>query len=109
VIVYRFSKYLNAIEYPKEKTSWNIAGILNDKNAFYKFDVRELTRTSATRAYQTGKTNTKADKMVFELDARWVIVDIQELHKYLKKYQKKDFELKELLSKLEWNISLPKR
>ena len=47
--------------------------------------------------------------MVFELDARWVIIDIQELHKYLKKYQKKDFELKELLSKLEWNISLPKR
>ena len=31
-IVDRFSKNLTAIEYPKEKTSWNIAGILNVKN-----------------------------------------------------------------------------
>ena len=38
-ILDRFSKYLTAIEYPKEKTSWNIAGILKDRNAYYKYDV----------------------------------------------------------------------
>ena len=39
MIVDRFSEYLTAIEYPREKTSWNIGGILRNKNAFYKFDV----------------------------------------------------------------------
>jgi hypothetical protein len=32
-IIERFSKNLTSIEYPKEKTSWNIAGILKDRNA----------------------------------------------------------------------------
>jgi hypothetical protein len=41
-ILERFSKHLTAIEYPKDKTSWNIAGILKDRNAFYKFDVRDM-------------------------------------------------------------------
>jgi hypothetical protein len=41
-IIERFSKHLTAIEYPKSKTSWNIAGIIKDKNAFYKFDVRDM-------------------------------------------------------------------
>jgi hypothetical protein len=41
-ILERFSKHLTAIEYPKEKTSWNIAGILKDKNAYYKYDVRAM-------------------------------------------------------------------
>ena len=38
----RFSKALTAIEYPKEKTSWNIGGIIKGKNAFYRFDVKEM-------------------------------------------------------------------
>ena len=42
MIVERFAKKLTAIEYPKEKTSWNIAGIIKGQNAFYKFDVREM-------------------------------------------------------------------
>jgi hypothetical protein len=41
-IIENFSKYLTAIEYPKEKTSWNIAGIIKGQNAFYKFDVRDM-------------------------------------------------------------------
>jgi hypothetical protein len=41
-ILERFSTYLTATEYPKEKTSWNIAGIIKGQNAFYKFDVRDM-------------------------------------------------------------------
>ncbi len=33
-IVKRFSEYLESIEYPKQKTSWNIAGILKGKMLF---------------------------------------------------------------------------
>jgi hypothetical protein len=41
-IIEKFSTYLTAIEYPKSKTSWNIAGILKDRNAYYKYDVRDM-------------------------------------------------------------------
>ena len=80
MIIERFSKYLTSIEYPKNKTSWNIAGVLNGKNAFYKFDVRGMMKESENRAYKTGRLNSKADKI----------------------------ELKDLISHLEWNIILPK-
>ena len=75
-IVDRFSKNLTAIEYPKEKTSWNIAGILKGKNAFYKFDVRGLVKESKDRGYKTGRLNSKADKMVFEFEDKWIILDM---------------------------------
>jgi len=108
MIVERFSKYLNAIEYPKEKTSWNIAGILKSKNAFYKFDVRNLKQESKNHLFQTGKTNTKADKMVFEFKDEWIILDIEELHKYIEINKGKEFNLDDLLKKLEWNIVVKK-
>ncbi|MGB0897249.1 MAG: hypothetical protein ACPGRW_08000 [Flavobacteriaceae bacterium] len=108
MIIKRFAENLTAIEYPKEKTSWNIAGILKDKNAFYKFDVRDMQRESANHLFQTGRTDTKADKMVFEFINKWVIVDIEELHDLIKKEKIKEFNLDDLLKKLEWNIIVNK-
>ena len=107
-IIERFSKHLTAVEYPKQKTSWNIAGIINGQNAFYKFDVRGLTKVSRDKAYKTGNINTKAEKMVFEFKDKWIILDIEELNKYIKENKKRDLELKDLISKLEWNIVLLK-
>ena len=45
-ILERFSKHLTSIGYPKEKTSWNIAGIIKGTNAFYRFDVRNMFKLS---------------------------------------------------------------
>ena len=53
MIIDRFANCLTAIEYPKKKTSWNIAGILKDKNAFYKFDVRETFKLPDGTSAQT--------------------------------------------------------
>ena len=108
MIIKRFAENLTAIEYPKEKTSWNIAGILKDKNAFYKFDVRDMQRESENHLFQTGRTDTKADKMVFEFINKWVIIDIEELHNLIKKEKIKEFNLNDLLKKLEWNIIVNK-
>ena len=108
MILDRFSKYLTAIEYPKQKTSWNIAGILKDKNAFYKFDVRGMIPEPNNRAYKTGRLNTQAEKMVFEFKDRWIILDLKELNGYVKKNQLKDLELNDLIRELEWTIFLPK-
>ena len=84
-ILDRFSKYLTAIEYPKEKTSWNIAGILKDRNAYYKYDVRDMFILPDGTPAQKGSINTKADKMVLEIEDKWVILDLEELHQYIKK------------------------
>ena len=105
-IINRFSKHLTAIEYPKTKTSWNIAGIIKNKNAFYKFDVRDMFELQDGTFAQTGQTNTKADKMVLELQDKWIIVDLEELHKYIKKYKLNKINTETIIKTLEWNILL---
>ena len=107
-IIDKFSKNLTSIEYPKEKTSWNIAGIIKGQNAFYKFDVREMFDLSDGTFAQKGRTDTKADKMVLEFQDKWVILDLEELHQYIKKNKLKKVYVNDLISKLEWTIFIPK-
>jgi len=108
MILDRFSKYLTAIEYPKEKTSWNIAGILKDRNAYYKYDVRDMFELPDGTPAQKGRTDAKADKMVLEMEDKWVILDLEELHKYIKKNKLTKVYLHSLLKELDWNIILEK-
>lgn len=107
-IINRFSKYLTGIEYPKETSSWNIAGILKNKNAFYKFDVRDMFKLPDGTHAQKSKTNTKADKMVLELKDQWIILDIEELLLYIRKHKVKKVYVNDLIQELEWTIFLPK-
>jgi len=107
-ILKKFSTYLTAIEYPKEKTSWNIAGILKDKNAYYKYDVRDMFELPDGTSAQKGRTDTKADKMVLEMEDKWVILDLEELHQYIIKNKLTKVYVDDLISKLEWTIFIPK-
>jgi hypothetical protein len=108
MLVKNFSKYLTSIEYPKEKTSWNIAGIIKGQNAFYKFDVRDMLLINGEIA-QSGRTDSKANKIVLEMKDKWVILDLEELHQYIKKNKLKKVYLNDLISKLEWTIFLAKK
>ena len=65
-ILKRFIKNLQSFEYPDSKTSWNVAGILKNQNAFYKFDVKDMYKLSNGELVRSGKTNSKADKIVLE-------------------------------------------
>ena len=56
-----------------------------------------------------GTTASKADKIVFETDKEWVIIDVFEFHEYVKKQLSKIIQFEDLLKKLEWNIVLPKK
>jgi hypothetical protein len=107
-IVDRFSKYLENIEYPEEASSWNIAGIIKGKNAFYKFDVRDMFKMPDGELGKKGKINSKADKMVFEAKEQWIIIDMEELINYIKEKRLQKVHLEDLISKLDWNIILPK-
>ena len=107
-ILTKFSKHLESIEYPKQKTSWNIAGILKDRNAYYKFDVRDMFALPDGTPAQKGRLDSKADKMVLEMDDKWVILDLEELHQYIKKNKLTKVYVNDLIKKLEWNIVIIK-
>ena len=102
-----FVNILSSIEYPSQKEKkqfWDVQGILkNRSNESWKFDLRPLKNNS-----KYGFFKTKADKMVFEDNNRYIVVDIEELHQYLKENKIKRVRLEELISKLDWNIILPK-
>jgi hypothetical protein len=107
-ILERFSKHLTAIEYPKEKTSWNIAGIIKGHNAFYKFDVRNMFELPEEGLAQDGRLDTQAQKMVLEGDKQWLILDLEELHEYIRREKKTKVYINDLIDDLEWTIFLAK-
>lgn len=108
-IVERFSKHLTAIEYPKEKTSWNIAGIIKGQNAFYRFDVRDMFTLPDKGPVQSGHLNSQAQKMVLEGKKEWLILDLEELHKHICREKKTEVYINDLISDLEWTIFLTKK
>jgi len=101
-----FEKHLDDIEYPsqKQKTElWNISGILKNRlNQKLKFDTRPIQK----EGFKVGSFKSKADKMVFYLNKKWVIIDVEELHNYIKKNNMKDINIEELINSLDWNITL---
>jgi hypothetical protein len=46
--------------------------------------------------------------MVLEMEDKWVILDLEELHQYIKKNKLKKVYVNDLISKLEWTIFLAK-
>jgi len=107
-ILNKFAEYLTSIEYPKEKTSWNIAGMIKGSNAFYRFDVREMFEMPSGASAQSGRTDTKAQKMVLEGKKEWLILDLEELHEYIRRENKTELYINDLISDLEWTIFLAK-
>jgi hypothetical protein len=90
--------------YQKQKELWDVEGILKNRlNQKLKFDLRPLKNN-----IKIGSFKSKADKMVFDMKDQFIVVDTEELHQYLKENKLKDVHLQDLLSKLEWNIILPK-
>ena len=85
----------------QKKELWDVEGVLN--NQLLKFDLRPLKNYAKGGSFQT-----KADKIVYDINNQYIIVDTEELHQYLKDNCSKVVHLEELISALEWNIILPK-
>jgi hypothetical protein len=110
--LHSFLKYLKNIKYPvkeqKQKELWDIEGIIKNKsNQSFKFDIRPLKKIK-DQIGKEGSFKSKADKIVFESINSWIIIDTEELHDFLKQKQQKIVCVDELISKLDWNIILPK-
>ena len=101
----KFLKLLSNVKHPtqnqKLKELWDVEGILH--NQTFKFDLRPLQNNS-----KQGSFITKADKIVYDMKDEYIVVDVEELHNYLKHDNKKVVYLDELLKNLEWNIRLQK-
>lgn len=85
----------------RQKETWDVEGILHNQK--YKFDLRPIKNN-----YKVGFFKSKADKMVFDIKDQWIILDVEELHQYLKQNELENVDLEELISSLDWNIILPK-
>tara|TARA_R100001015_G_C4632446_1_gene195995 strand:- start:1898 stop:2230 length:333 start_codon:yes stop_codon:yes gene_type:complete len=104
------NKYLIDITYAtkkqQEKELWDVSGIIKNKsNRFLKFDTRNLS-SFKEGVGKKSHINTKADKMVYKLKNKYLLIDVEELHSYIKINKLKIINIKEILSKLNWNIVL---
>ena len=82
--------------------------MIKGSNAFYRFDVREMFEMPDGTPAQSGRTDTKAQKMVLEGEKEWLILDLEELHEYIRREKKRELYINDLISDLEWTIFLAK-
>ena len=96
--------YKLATDRQRKREFWNVEGIIKGKsNQSFKFDLRPIIKNA-----KGGSFKTKADKMVFDVKDQCILVDVEELHEYLKNNDTKVVFLNDLISKLDWNIILVK-
>ena len=82
--------------------------MIKGKNAYYRFDVREMFEMPDGTLAQKGRLDTKAQKMVIEGEKNWMIIDLDELHEYIRREKKKKVYINDLIDDLEWTIFLAK-
>jgi hypothetical protein len=100
----RLTNITYATQNQRQKELWDVEGILKNRlNQKFKFDLRPLKNN-----IKPGSFKTKADKIVFDIKDQFIVVDTEELHEYIKENDLKKVHLDSLISKLDWNIILPK-
>jgi|TARA_Y100000114_G_scaffold156145_1_gene182311 hypothetical protein len=110
IILQKFSNLLEEISYPSDKkSSWHIQGRLKQSNQIFKFDVRNMFELNSSETGKYINLGSQAEKVVFEFEDEWVILDMKEFNNYINKNKLKKVHLKVLLSKLDWSIIIPKQ
>jgi hypothetical protein len=100
-------EYLKNIKWYEDKT-YQVEGLLEYSNQYYKFDIRFLNDFSDKKG-KLISYNSEADKVLFEDNKNWILIDTQELLKYRKQQNLKEVKLEELIKNIDWNIILPKK
>ena len=91
-----------------ENNSYQVEGLLKQSNQYYKFDIRFLNDFDDKKG-KLINSKSQADKVLFEDDKNWILVDTQELIKHMKEHSLKEVKLEELIKNIDWNIILPKK
>jgi|TARA_R100001509_G_scaffold63691_1_gene35050 hypothetical protein len=98
-------KYLEDVEWNQNfSQGWNVSGVLKNRlNENLKYDLRPVKNDMKEMSY-----NSKADKIVFDIDEKYYIVDFKELSDFVKENKIKKIHLKKVIKDLDWNIILNK-
>ena len=98
-------KYLEDVEWNQNfSQGWNASGVLKNRlNENLKYDLRPVKNDMKEMSY-----NSKADKIVFDIDEKYYIVDFKELSDFVKENKIKKIHLKKVIKDLDWNIILNK-
>ena len=92
-----------------KKECWHVQGIIKKRsNETLKFDIRKMDTQYKEKPAKKGHMYSNADKMVFEFNDKWVVLDMQEIRDLLVAGKVKILYLDDLINNLEWNIVLPK-
>jgi len=101
-------EYLTNIKWKNDK-DWQVEGNIKKlSNQYYKFDIRFLKDFDDKKG-KLINSKSQADKVLFEDDKNWILVDTQELIKHMKDHSLKEIKLEELIKNIDWNIILPKK
>ena len=101
-------EYLTNVKWQNNK-DWQVEGNIKKlSNQYYKFDIRFLKDFNDKKG-KLINSKSQADKVLFEDDKNWILVDTQELIKYMRISDLKQINLEQLLSNIDWNIILPKK
>lgn len=102
------NEYLTNVKWQNNK-DWQVEGNIKKlSNQYYKFDIRFLKDFD----HKKGKlinSKSEADKVLFEDNKNWILIDTQELIKYMKEHSLKEIKLEELIKNINWNIILSKK
>ena len=101
------NQYVTDIKW-HENNNYQVEGLLKNSNQYLKFDIRFLKDFNDKKG-KLINSKSEADKVLFEDDKNWILVDTQELIKHMKAYGLKEVKLEELIKSIEWNIILPKK
>jgi hypothetical protein len=101
-------EYLTNVNWINNK-DWQVEGNIKKlSNQYYKFDISFLKDFTNKRG-KLVSSKSQADKVLFEDDINWILVDTQELIKHMKEFNLKEVKLEELIKNIDWNIILPKK
>lgn len=108
-----FLKHLKVIKKAtikeRQEDLWDVCGFIKNKsNQEFKFDLRPITKHENNLLGKKTKTTSKADKMVFDVKDKYILVDVEELNKYVRRKKLKKVYLQDLMFNLEWNIIIKK-
>jgi hypothetical protein len=101
------NQYLSNVIWVDNK-DWQVEGLLKKSNQYLKFDIRFLNDFNDKKG-KLISSKSHADKVLFEDDKDWILVDTQELIKHMKAHGLKEVKLEELIKNIDWNIILPKK
>jgi len=109
----KFEDQLDDIKYATKKQIheeyWHVEGIIKSKsNQKFKFDLSPIIKFKKDDYGKIGHFKSKADKIVFDFENTWILIDTEELHEYIKANNTKDLDLNTLLKELSWNIIINK-